>query len=53
MSGRAIVIEGDRIDSILDEAEARHLDGYLIDASGLTVLPGLINMHEHFTFSRY
>ncbi len=44
-----IVIRGDRIDSILaaGESTAMAADCQELDASGLTILPGLIDAHFH------
>lgn len=39
---------------VSDLGEGAHQDGIeVIDVSGRTVLPGLINAHEHLTFKRY
>jgi imidazolonepropionase-like amidohydrolase len=43
--GRAVVVEGGRIASVVDEARAPR--GRRIDLSGCTLLPGLINSHVH------
>jgi imidazolonepropionase-like amidohydrolase len=43
--GRAIVVEGARIASVVDEASAPR--GRRVDLSGCTLLPGLINCHVH------
>jgi Tol biopolymer transport system component len=42
-----IVIEGNRIQSVQPHQAALHT-GRLVDASGKTVIPGLIEMHGHF-----
>jgi len=48
MRGRAVVVEGDTITQILDEARAPR--GRRIDLAGCTLLPGLINCHVHLCF---
>jgi Tol biopolymer transport system component len=42
-----IVIEGNRITSVSPHAASNHSRGQVIDASNLTVMPGLINFHTH------
>lgn len=51
-TGSGIVIDGDRIEAVGPESDLAVLaDGaHRIDASGKTILPGLINMHEHLTY---
>jgi Tol biopolymer transport system component len=41
-----IVIEGNKITSVVPHAEANHT-GQVVDASNLTVMPGLIEYHSH------
>lgn len=42
-----IIIEGNRIVAVLDHAEANHSSGTVIDSTGLTAIPGLIEHHAH------
>jgi len=42
-----IVIEGNRIRSVSPHTASRHSGGRVIDASGLTVMPGLVEFHSH------
>jgi Tol biopolymer transport system component len=42
-----IVIEGNRIKSVEPHASSRHAGGQVVDASNLTVMPGLIEYHSH------
>jgi len=44
---RDIVIVGNRIQSVAPHSDAAHRAGTLVDASGLTVMPGLIEFHSH------
>jgi imidazolonepropionase-like amidohydrolase len=46
--GRAVVVEGDRITQVVDDARAPR--GRRIDLAGCTLLPGLINCHVHLCF---
>jgi Tol biopolymer transport system component len=41
-----IVIEGNKITSVVPHADANHT-GHVVDASNLTVMPGLIEFHSH------
>ena len=42
-----IVIDGNKIVSVVPHADTNHAGGALIDASNLTVLPGLTEFHSH------
>ena len=46
--GRTVVVEGDRITQVVDDARAPR--GRRIDLAGCTLLPGLINCHVHLCF---
>ncbi len=54
VSGDAIAIEGDRISSV-GTAPAAAVNGadVVIDAGGMTAIPGLIDSHVHVTFGDY
>jgi dihydroorotase-like cyclic amidohydrolase len=41
-----IVIEGNKITSVVPHADANHTR-HVVDASNLTVMPGLIEFHSH------
>lgn len=45
--GLAVVVEGDRIADVLGEGQADPGDARVIDLSGCTLLPGLIDLHVH------
>ena len=42
-----IVIEGNRIKSVAPHSNGAHNSGQVVDASNLTVMPGLIEWHSH------
>lgn len=48
-SGIDIVVEDDRIAAVEPTDPNRHGDATLIDGDGMTVLPGLIDCHVHYT----
>ena len=45
-----ITITGDRITAVDEQAANTKVDGTHLDASGLTLMPGLIDAHCHMTF---
>ena len=50
LSNRVIVIRGERIEAVLDADDAGIAEGAnVIDLSNATLLPGLIDMHDHLT----
>ena len=46
-AGMDIVIEGNRIRAVEPHSAGRHAGAQVIDASGLYVMPGLIEFHSH------
>ena len=42
-----ITIDGNRIVSVAAHADAAHAKARVVDASALTVMPGLIEFHSH------
>jgi Tol biopolymer transport system component len=46
-TGVDIAIDGNKIVSVVPHADTNHAGGALIDASNLTVLPGLTEFHSH------
>ena len=50
LSNQAIVIENDKIVSVGTDTGAADAGAQVIDLSGKTVLPGLIDAHTHITF---
>ena len=41
------MIDGNRITSVVPHADANHAGRQVVDASNLTVMPGLIEFHSH------
>jgi len=42
-----VIIDGNRITSVLPHAEANHTGRHVVDGAGLTVMPGLVEFHSH------
>jgi imidazolonepropionase-like amidohydrolase len=42
-----VVITGNRITAVVPHAAANHAGAEVVDASGLTVMPGLVEFHSH------
>ena len=54
VAGDAIVVDGERIASVgTASAQAVEAADVVIDAGGMTAVPGLINSHVHVTFGDY
>src|SRR4029078_7702418 len=52
--GETILIDGETITSVgTDSAGAREAADVVIDADGMTAIPGLIDSHVHITFGDY
>jgi imidazolonepropionase-like amidohydrolase len=49
----AVVIRDDRIESVTTGGGSWPRDAQVIDATGMTVLPGLIDGHDHLAFHGY
>lgn len=47
LKNKAIVVEDDKIKAIINASEVPRSDAEVIDLTGRTVLPGLIDSHEH------
>lgn len=45
--GMAVVIEGSEIVGLTDDGQVKRGQATILDLSGLTILPGLINCHTH------
>src|SRR3954449_9449412 len=42
-----VVIDGNKIVSVVAHADANHAGGQVVDAANLTVMPGLVEFHSH------
>jgi Tol biopolymer transport system component/imidazolonepropionase-like amidohydrolase len=42
-----VLIDGNKIVSVVPHADANHAGGQLVDAANLTVMPGLVEFHSH------
>ena len=51
--GATIVIEGDRIETVSGRVADLPTHAEIIDCAGMTVLPGLIDVHDHMANHRY
>ena len=51
LEGAAVVVEGDRISSIIARGGPRPANARVIDATGHLVIPGLVNTHGHAAMS--
>lgn len=47
LKNKAIVVEDDKIKAIIDTSEVPRSDAEVIDLSARTVLPGLVDSHDH------
>src|SRR5260221_9778475 len=54
LEGATVVVDGNRIASITTRNESDFpADAEIIDAAGMTILPGLIDCHDHMANHRY
>ncbi|MGH7037497.1 MAG: amidohydrolase family protein [Stellaceae bacterium] len=53
VTGRAIVVQSERIAAVTSGAGGWPDDAAIIDISGMTVLPGLIDCHDHMAMHGY
>jgi Tol biopolymer transport system component len=42
-----VIIDGNKITAVVAHADANHANGPVVDASNLTVMPGLVEFHSH------
>jgi len=42
-----VIIDGNRITRVVAHSDANHANGQVVDAGGLTVMPGLTEFHSH------
>jgi imidazolonepropionase-like amidohydrolase len=52
LANAVIVVNGEKISAVGREGEVTQPPGEVIDLAGKTVLPGLLNMHEHLELRR-
>jgi imidazolonepropionase-like amidohydrolase len=48
-SGLDVVVDGDRIVAVEPADASHHVDATVVDGAGMTLLPGLIDCHAHYT----
>src|SRR3954463_11316895 len=54
VNGTTVVVSDNRIDAVTARSESDFpTDAQIIDASGMTILPGLIDCHDHMANHRY
>ena len=54
VTGATVVVRGQRIESVTTRAgEDWPSDAEIIDVSGMTILPGLIDCHDHLAMHGY
>src|SRR3954447_20613852 len=54
VNGTTVVVSDNRIDAVTARSESDFpTDAQVIDASGMTILPGLIDCHDHMANHRY
>ena len=53
LEGGAVLVEGDAIAGLLDEADPRPSGVPVLDATGHLVIPGLVNTHGHAAMSLF
>jgi imidazolonepropionase-like amidohydrolase len=51
LTGKLVIVRGDRIEAVRDAAEPLPAGAEVIDLPGVTLLPGLIDAHVHLAWS--